>query len=102
MFVGAIADESFYTWSMEEYERQATKYAELFDMFLDFADEGVIDAILFWGTDDENSWLNTTPKLRRNAALLADRDMIVKPCFAYTHYFAVGARGIFYIFNSAR
>lgn len=81
MFVGAIADEGFYTWSMEDYERQADKYFELVDMFLDFADEGVIDAIVFWGTDDENSWLNTTPKLRRNAALLADRDMIVKPAF---------------------
>ena len=81
MFVGAIADEGFYTWSMEDYERQAAKYAELFDMFLDFTDNKTIDAILFWGTDDENSWLNTTPKLRRNAALLADRDMVVKPCF---------------------
>ncbi len=81
MFVGAIADEGFYTWSMEDYERQAAKYYELMDMFLDFADEGVLDTVLFWGTDDENSWLNTTPKLRRNAALLADRDMIIKPCF---------------------
>lgn len=81
MFVGAIADEGFYTWTDADYERQAAKYAELFDMFLDFADEGVIDAILFWGTDDENSWLNSTPKLRRNAALLADRSMILKPCF---------------------
>lgn len=81
MFVGANADGAFYNWSAEEYERQAEKYAELMDMFLDFADEGVIDAILFWGTDDENSWLNTTPKLRRNAALLADRDMLLKPCF---------------------
>ncbi len=81
MFVGAIANEGFYTWSDEDYERQAAKYAELFDMFLDFADDGVLDAILFWGTDDENSWLNSTPKLRRNAALLADRDMKLKPCF---------------------
>ena len=81
MFVGSIANESFYTWSQEDYERQAQKYYELFDMFLEFADRGVLDSILFWGTDDENSWLNNTPHLRRNAALLADRNMIVKPCF---------------------
>lgn len=81
MFVGANSDGAFYAWEDSDYERQAEKYAELMDMFLDFADEGVIDAILFWGTDDENSWLNTFPKLRRNAALLADRDMVIKPCF---------------------
>ena len=50
-------------------------------MFLDLVDEGKIDAIVFWGTDDENSWLNTTPKLRRNAAMLVDRDLTLKPCF---------------------
>ena len=81
MFVGANADGAFYSWSAEEFERQAQKYAELMDMFLDFADEGLIDAILFWGTDDENSWLNTTPKLRRNAALFIDRDLSLKPSF---------------------
>ena len=81
MFIGANADGTYYTWSEEEFQRQADKYYELMDMFLDFADEGVIDAILFWGTDDENSWLNTTPKLRRNAALLVDRDLTIKPAF---------------------
>ena len=81
MFVGAIADEGYYTWSDEDFARQADKYAELTDMFLDLVDEGKIDAIVFWGTDDENSWLNTTPKLRRNAAMLVDRDLTLKPCF---------------------
>ena len=82
MFVGANADGGFYHWSDEEFEQQAKKYAELFEMFLDFADEGKIDAILFWGTDDENSWLNSTPKMRTNAALLAKRETyVLKPCF---------------------
>ena len=81
MFVGENADGAFKTWSDEELEQQAEKYAELFDMFLDFADEGIIDSVVFWGTDDENSWLNSTPKLRRNAALIIDRDFSLKPSF---------------------
>ena len=93
MFVGANADGGFYKWSEEEFKQQADKYYELMDMFLDFADEGVIDAILFWGTDDENSWLNSTPKLRRNAALLVDRDNTLKPDFwsvAKTSFYHTG------------
>lgn len=81
MFVGAEADGSFKTWSEEEFETQAVKYAELFDLFLEFADRGVLDSVVFWGTDDENSWLNSTPKLRRNAALIIDRDLSLKPSF---------------------
>lgn len=83
MFVGALGGEyGFHKWTDDDYAKQADKYAELFDMFLDFADEGVIDAILFWGTDDENSWLNNMDgKMRRNAALIVDRDLTLKPCF---------------------
>lgn len=84
MFVGTNADKSFYKWSEEEFEVQAEKYAQLFEMFQDFADQGIIDMVVFWGTDDENSWLNSTPKLRRNAALIFDRpetNYAIKPCF---------------------
>ncbi len=81
MFIGSNSDGGYYVWSDEEFEQQAEKYYELIDMFLDFADEGIIDTIIFWGTDDENSWLNSTPKIRRNASLLFDRDLSVKPCF---------------------
>lgn len=81
MFVGKDSDGGFKKWTEDDFERQAVKYKELMDMFLEFADDGVIDAIVFWGTDDENSWLNTTPKLRRNAALLIDRDNSLKPAF---------------------
>ncbi len=81
MFVGANSNGTFYVWSEEEFAQQADKYYELIDMFLDFVDEGKIDAIVFWGTDDENSWLNTTPHLRRNAAMLVDRDLTIKPAF---------------------
>ncbi len=83
MYVGSLAGEyGFHVWTDEDYEKQAQKYAELTEMFLDLAQEGKIDAIVFWGTDDENSWLNNMDgKMRRNAALLVDRDLTVKPCF---------------------
>lgn len=95
MFVGANADGAYYRWSDEEYEQQAAKYAELFDMFQDFADEGIIDMVVLWGTDDGGSWLNSTPKMRRNAALLVLREeegFLLKPCFwsiaktSFDHY----------------
>lgn len=84
MFIGANSEGSYYKWSDEEFEQQAVKYAELFEMFSDFAEEGVIDMVVFWGTDDENSWLNSTPKLRRNAAMVVDRpenDYALKPAY---------------------
>lgn len=81
MFVGSLAEKSFYKWTDEDFKRQAIKYKELMDMFMEFVDRDLIDAIIFWGTDDENSWLNSTPKLRRNAALLVDRDFSLKPAF---------------------
>ncbi len=95
MFVGANADGAYYRWSDEEYEQQAAKYAELFDMYQDFADEGIIDMVVLWGTDDGGSWLNSTPKMRRNAALLVLREeegFLLKPCFwsiaktSFDHY----------------
>lgn len=95
MFIGANADGSYYKWNDEEYKQQADKYAELMDMFQDFADEGIIDMVVFWGTDDGGSWLNTTPKLRRNAAMLFLREeegYLAKPCFwsiaktSFDHY----------------
>lgn len=84
MFIGANSEGSYYKWSDEEFEKQAAKYAELFEMFTDFAEEGVIDMVVFWGTDDENSWLNSTPKLRRNAAMIIDRpenNYALKPAY---------------------
>ena len=95
MFVGTIADKGFYTWTDADYQRQADKYAELFNMFQDFADEGIIDMVVLWGTDDGNSWLNSTPKLRRNAAMIVNREeegFLLKPCFwsiaktSFEHY----------------
>ncbi len=95
MFVGADSDGAYKKWTDEDYQKQADKYAELFDMFQDFADEGIIDMVVLWGTDDGGSWLNSTPKLRRNAALLILREeegFLLKPCFwsiaktSFDHY----------------
>ncbi len=85
MFVGSIADKGYYTWKPEDFQRQAEKYTELMNMFADFAEEGVLDMVVFWGTDDGNSWLNSTPKIRRNAAMLVDRgeetNYLLKPAY---------------------
>ncbi len=84
MFVGKDSDGGYKKWTDEDYQKQADKYAELFEMFQDFADEGVIDMVVLWGTDDGNSWLNSTPKLRRNAAMIVLREeegFGLKPCF---------------------
>ncbi len=84
MFVGKDSDGGYKKWTDEDYQKQADKYAELFKMFQDFADEGVIDMVVLWGTDDGNSWLNSTPKLRRNAAMIVLREeegFGLKPCF---------------------
>ena len=83
MYVGGLSGQyGFHAWTDEDYQRQADKYFELVDMFLDFADQGKLDAIVFWGTDDQNSWLNTMDgKLRSNAALLADKNLELKPAF---------------------
>ncbi len=40
---------------------QAEYYSELFKVFVDYAD--VIDAVVFWGTQDANSWRSTSNPL---------------------------------------
>lgn len=93
MFVGSIADKGYYTWKPEDYEKQAKQYKALFNMFADFAERDIIDMVVFWGTDDGNSWLNSTPKMRRNAAMIVDRGeetgYLLKPC-----YYAIAEVGL--------
>lgn len=79
MRVGELADAGFHPWSDEDYAYQADVYYRLFDMLMDFADQGIIDLILFWGTDDGHSWINSD--LKENAPLLVDRKYRVKPAY---------------------
>ena len=58
----------------------ATRYAELFEVFLKHRD--VVDRITFWGVRDDDSWLNNWPvRGRTSYPLLFDRQGKTKPAF---------------------
>lgn len=58
MYVGAYSDKHFVKWTDEDKERQAKQYADLMNLFLEYADKGLLDAVVFWTPDDGHSWLN--------------------------------------------
>ncbi len=72
-----------------EYEKQATWYKTLFDMFARVDQEDGIDitAVTFWGTHDSASWLNDASNVgggangRDQAPLLFDDEMMPKPAY---------------------
>lgn len=80
-------DVSIYTNDTDKYEtvpedvqiRLAHRYKELFDLFRELEDK--ISAVVFWGTDDGNSWLRSFPVTRLNAPLLFDDQLQAKYAF---------------------
>ncbi len=83
-------DMSCYDWGDESIEVDLTdefvqkfddKYCELFNMLMDFAEEGVIDTVVFWGYNDGASWLNGSPEGRVNHPLLIDRELKFKSAY---------------------
>lgn len=73
----------------EEYQKQAQVYKSLYDAVKSLKQEGVpITAIVFWGTDDGHSWLQTfnaaggsADGSRVQCPLLFDKDYQAKPAF---------------------
>ena len=64
--------------SAEMQEKLATRYAEIFALFVKHADK--IDRVTFWGVTDGDSWLNGFPVPgRTNHPLLWDRNNKPKP-----------------------
>ncbi len=63
----------------EDFEKQAAKYAEMFQLFIDLAEEGVLDTVVFWGFYDGASWLNKSDA--DNYPMLFDREFMTKPAF---------------------
>lgn len=57
------------------------KYCEVFEMFMDLSEEGLLDSVVFWGFNDGNSWLNGTPEGRVNHPFLIDADLNFKSAF---------------------
>lgn len=65
---------------VEQQEAQASRYADLFRIFLKHS--GVITRVTFWGVTDGDSWLNDWPiRGRTNYPLLFDREGRPKPAF---------------------
>ncbi len=73
----------------EEYQKQAEVYQSLYDAVKSLKQEGVpITAIVFWGTDDRHSWLQSANAAggsadgtRVQCPLLFDKDYEKKPAF---------------------
>jgi len=80
-------DISIYTNDTDQYEavpedvqiKLAHRYRELFDLFLELKDN--ISAVVFWGTDDGNTWLRSFPITRLNTPLLFDDQLQAKYAF---------------------
>lgn len=66
-------------WTDELRELYRYKYVELFRFFMELSREGFLDSVLFWGTNDGDSWLNGFPREHKNYPLLFDRELKIKP-----------------------
>jgi len=68
-------------WTEELTNRFTAKYNELFRFYLELAEEGALDTVVFWGLHDGVSWLNGFPRKHKNYPLLIGRDFELKPAF---------------------
>ncbi len=68
-------------WTDEREAAFRAFYTELFRFYLKLADEGKLDAVIFWGLHDGVSWLNGFPRRRRNVPLLIGRYLVLKTAF---------------------
>lgn len=83
-------DMSCYGWGnndltidFSKIEKQFNdKYVELFNMFMDLSEEGILDSVVFWGYYDGATWLNGFPiEGRTNYPMLIDRDLKFKSAY---------------------
>ncbi|WP_340401278.1 endo-1,4-beta-xylanase [Paenibacillus sp. FSL H8-0079] len=83
-------DVSIYSGSSEQEKavteelmlEQAYRYRELFDLFHEFDERGVMDSVTVWGLADDGTWLDNHPvKGRKDAPLLFDRKLKAKPAY---------------------
>lgn len=68
-------------WTEEMTARFTAKYEELFRFYMEMAEEGVLDTVVFWGLHDGISWLNGFPRRHKNYPLLIGRGMEKKPAY---------------------
>ncbi len=77
-------DVSIYAWneggekeySEEIQNTQKKAYVGLFNLFMDLAEEGLLDSVVFWGIGDAHSWLNTNE--HQAYPFLFDHDLKLK------------------------
>ncbi|WP_164848652.1 endo-1,4-beta-xylanase [Paenibacillus sp. DCT19] len=83
-------DVSIYSGSSEQEKpvtdelmmQQAYRYKELFDLFQEFDQRGVLDSVTVWGLADDGTWLDNHPvQGRKDAPLLFDRKLKAKPAY---------------------
>ncbi|MCR8655930.1 endo-1,4-beta-xylanase [Paenibacillus endoradicis] len=82
-------DMSLYVWNdrsdfgeeipYQIVEKQADRYAELFEAFKEHKD--IIGGVVFWGIADDHTWLSTFPITRTEAPFLFDKQLHAKPAF---------------------
>ena len=54
-------------------------YTEAFKLFMDLADRGVVDTVVFWGINDGNSWINSDGRV--NHPFLIARENKIKSTY---------------------
>ncbi len=70
-------NETEYTKEIEE--QQSAKYRELFEFYIEQAELGYLDSVVFWGLSDNHSWLNKSEQ--KNYPMLFGRDWVLKDCY---------------------
>ena len=68
-------------WTEEREKALGERYAALFRFYLELAEEGALDSVVFWGLHDGVSWLNGFPRRHRNYPLLIGRELKLKQAF---------------------
>ncbi len=64
----------------DSFMRQYNKtYVDAFKLFMDFADRGLLDTVVFWGINDGNSWINNDGRV--NHPFLIARNNEIKSTY---------------------
>jgi endo-1,4-beta-xylanase len=83
MSIYSSASEAKKTPTTALLNAQAQRYKEIFAVFKEEAQKGLLaDIVMIWGTSDNTSWLNNQPVPgRTDAPLLFDTKLKAKPAF---------------------
>ncbi len=76
------SDEASKATTEEVLLQQAKAYKDLFDLFKELSEKGLMDSVTLWGGDDKSSWLNDFPvENRGDAPLLFNKNLHAKPAY---------------------